>query len=62
VLVLLAKGKANKEIGRELRIGEQTVKTYVSNILSKLGVRNRTQAALYAVQAGLVSQSELAKK
>ena len=62
VLVLLAKGKANKEIARELRIGEQTVKTYVSNILSKLGVRSRTQAALYAVHAGLVSQSELAKK
>ncbi|MGY1727555.1 response regulator [Geodermatophilus sp. SYSU D01062] len=59
VLVLLAKGRANKEIARELRIGQQTVKTYVSNILSKLGVRSRTQAALYAVQAGLLPVQEL---
>jgi two-component system, NarL family, response regulator LiaR len=59
VLVLLAKGRANKEIARELNIGQQTVKTYVSNILGKLGAQSRTQAALHAVQAGMVSVREL---
>lgn len=58
VLVLMANGRANKEIARELRIGQQTVKTYVSNILAKLGVRTRTEAALYAVQAGLIWKQE----
>ena len=53
VLRLLAQGKANKEIAAELTIGEKTVKTHVSNILSKLGVQSRTQAALYAAQIGL---------
>jgi DNA-binding NarL/FixJ family response regulator len=55
VLRLLAQGQANKEIARHLDIGEKTVKTHVSNILAKLGVQSRTQAALYAVQIGLVS-------
>jgi two-component system, NarL family, response regulator LiaR len=55
VLRLLAQGLSNKEIARELVIGEKTVKTHVSNILSKLGVPSRTQAALYAVRIGLVS-------
>ena len=55
VLRLLAKGKANKEIARELTISETTVKTHVSNILMKLGVPSRTQAALYAVHIGLAS-------
>src|SRR6266545_4198708 len=45
VLKLLAKGLANKEIANELVIGEKTVKTHVSNILLKLGVQSRTQAA-----------------
>jgi len=53
VLRLLAGGRANKEIARELTIGEKTVKTHVSNILMKLGVQSRTQAALYAAQIGL---------
>jgi len=53
VLRLLAAGKANKEIAMSLAIGEQTVKTHVSNILGKLGVQSRTQAALYAAQIGL---------
>jgi DNA-binding NarL/FixJ family response regulator len=53
VLRLLAQGKANKEIAAELTIGEKTVKTHVSNILMKLGVQSRTQAALYAAQIGL---------
>lgn len=59
VLCLLAHGKANKEIAAELVIGEKTVKTHVSNILSKLGVASRTQAALYAVRIGLVSDDQL---
>jgi two-component system, NarL family, response regulator LiaR len=58
VLRLVALGKANKEIAYQLNIGETTVKTHVSNILLKLGVASRTQAALYAVRIGLVSASE----
>jgi len=54
VLRLLAQGLANKEIAAALTIGEKTVKTHVSNILSKLGVVSRTQAALYAVRVGLI--------
>jgi DNA-binding NarL/FixJ family response regulator len=53
VLRLLAAGRANKEIAMALTIGEKTVKTHVSNILMKLGVQSRTQAALYAAQIGL---------
>jgi DNA-binding NarL/FixJ family response regulator len=56
VLKLLAEGQANKEIARNLTIGEKTVKTHVSNILGKLGVQSRTQAALYAVRIGLVAE------
>jgi NarL family two-component system response regulator LiaR len=59
VLVMLARGRANKEIAHDLRIGQQTVKTYVSHILNKLGVHSRTQAAVYAVQVGLVPATEL---
>lgn len=55
VLRLLALGRSNKEIANELVIGEKTVKTHVSNILMKLGLSSRTQAALYAVKIGLVS-------
>jgi NarL family two-component system response regulator LiaR len=55
VLRLLARGKSNKEIAASLSIAEKTVKTHVSNILSKLGVSSRTQAALYAIRIGLVS-------
>jgi NarL family two-component system response regulator LiaR len=57
VLQLLATGLANKEIAAQLYIGEKTVKTHVSNILSKLGVVSRTQAALYAARIGLVKLS-----
>ena len=58
VLCLLARGLSNKGIARELTIGEKTVKTHVSNILSKLNVPSRTQAALYAVRTGLVTIDE----
>jgi DNA-binding NarL/FixJ family response regulator len=56
VLRLVGHGLSNKEIARELSIGEKTVKTHVSAILSKLGVLSRTQAALQAVKLGLVSE------
>jgi len=59
VLKLIARGKANKQIARELFIDEKTVKSHVHSILSKLGVRSRTQAAIYAVRVGLVSTEEL---
>ena len=55
VLRLIGKGLSNKEIARELSIGEKTVKTHVSAVLNKLGVLSRTQAALHAVKIGLVS-------
>ena len=55
VLRLLAQGESNKQIARSLHITDKTVKTHVSNILSKLGVQSRTQATLYAVRIGLVS-------
>jgi two-component system, NarL family, response regulator LiaR len=54
VLVLIARGRANKAIAFELGVAEKTVKTHVSNILGKLGLTDRTQAALYAVREGLV--------
>jgi DNA-binding NarL/FixJ family response regulator len=59
VLRLLAHGMSNKEISAALVIGEKTVKTHVSSVLSKLGVPSRTQAALYAVRIGLVSDREV---
>lgn len=55
VLQLIALGKSNKQIGKELVISETTVKTHVSNILMKLNLSSRTQAALYAVRLGLVT-------
>jgi NarL family two-component system response regulator LiaR len=54
VLALIGRGLANKQIARELSIAEKTVKTHVSHVLSKLGLADRTQAALYAVRVGLV--------
>ncbi|AYA76981.1 DNA-binding response regulator [Bacillus sp. Y1] len=54
VLKEIAKGKSNKEIATSLYITEKTVKTHVSNLLSKLGLADRTQAALYAVKNRLV--------
>jgi len=54
VLALVGRGLANKQIARELSIAEKTVKTHVSHVLSKLGLADRTQAALYAVRVGLV--------
>ncbi len=56
ILRLIAEGRANKEIARRLTISERTARTHVSNILRKLGLTSRTQAALLAVREGLVSQ------
>ncbi len=50
VLALLADGQSNREIGRALGVSEKTVKTHVSSVLAKLGVADRTQAAVLAVR------------
>jgi DNA-binding NarL/FixJ family response regulator len=55
VLELIARGRSNKRIALELGISEKTVKTHVGHLLAKLGVSDRTQAALMAVRQGLVS-------
>ena len=54
VLRLIVQGHSNKEIGNQLHISEATVKTHINNLLSKLGVSDRTQAATTALQRGLV--------
>lgn len=58
VIVLVAKGASNGAIGQELSISERTARTHVSNILVKLGLGSRTQAALWAIREGLVSPVE----
>lgn len=58
VLRLVARGLSNQEIAEALFIGEGTVRTHVSNILSKLHLANRTQAALYALREGLAPLNE----
>lgn len=57
VLRLIVAGKSNKEIGNQLHIAEATVKTHINNLLGKLGVSDRTQAATTAIQRGLVQLS-----
>jgi NarL family two-component system response regulator LiaR len=54
VVRLVAQGRSNAEIARELVISDKTVKTHVSNILSKLNLEDRTQLAIYAIKNGLV--------
>ncbi|AZN41693.1 response regulator [Paenibacillus albus] len=53
VLLLITRGRSNKEIGDSLSITEKTVKTHVSHLLDKLGLADRTQAAIFAVKQGL---------
>jgi len=55
VLIRIAHGQSNREIAADLGLGEETVKTHVSNVLAKLGVSDRTQAAVHAIRSGLVS-------
>lgn len=59
VLIALTKGLTNSEIAEKLFITEKTVKTHVSNILSKLNLPSRTQAALYALKIGVISLGEI---
>jgi len=53
VLVLVAEGRSNRDIGRTLSIGERTVQAHLGNVLAKLSLSSRTQAALWAVREGL---------
>jgi len=54
ILVLVAQGGSNRDIARALVISERTARTHVSNVLTKLGLTSRTQAALWAIREGLV--------
>ncbi len=58
-LRLVAKGHPNKEIAEELGVSEMTIKTHVSNILSKLNLQSRTQAALFALREGIIGIESL---
>jgi DNA-binding NarL/FixJ family response regulator len=62
VLKRVARGWANKEIARDLFVEERTVKSHVTSILRKLGVKSRTQAALYAVRTDLITVDELSEE
>jgi two-component system, NarL family, response regulator LiaR len=59
VLRQLARGQTNREIAEALFISEETVKTHIGNILSKLHLEHRTQALIYAIKQGVVSIDEL---
>jgi DNA-binding NarL/FixJ family response regulator len=58
VVALVAEGGTNRQIARHLGVAERTARTHVSNILGKLGLASRTQAALWAVKEGLVAGGE----
>lgn len=58
VLALLARGASNKEMARELQLAESTIKIHVQNILRKLNLSSRVQAAVYAVEHGIVEKNQ----
>jgi two-component system, NarL family, response regulator LiaR len=58
VLAELSRGRSNREIARGLSLSEETVKSYVSALLAKLGLKDRTQAAIFGLQQGLVPLRE----
>jgi two-component system, NarL family, response regulator LiaR len=59
VLAQLAHGRTNREIAQALHVGEETIKTHVGNILSKLQLNHRTQAVIYALKRGVVSLEDV---
>ncbi len=58
---MVAQGRTNREIGRRLGVAERTARTHVSNILTKLGLSSRTQAAMWAGREGLVDGPGVAR-
>lgn len=58
ILPLVAEGKDNREIGKVLFISEKTAKNYVTSIRKKLGLKNRTQIALFALKEGIIKLDE----
>ena len=59
VLQLLATGKSNSELAAHLFLGEGTIKTHVSSVLTKLGLRDRMQAVIFAYESGLIEPGQL---
>jgi DNA-binding NarL/FixJ family response regulator len=62
ILRAMAAGLSNAEIARQLYLGESTVKTHVTHVLAKLGVRDRLQAVVYAYENGIVRAGENAPR
>ncbi len=61
VLKLVATGARDEEIGEKLGVSAKTIKTHMSHLLAKIGCRNRTEAALYAIRTGLVTLEPMAE-
>jgi DNA-binding NarL/FixJ family response regulator len=59
ILPLVAEGKDNREIGKTLFISEKTAKNYVTSIRKKLGLKNRTQIALFALKEGIIEIDQI---